>query len=47
MSRIKRGNYNQNRSQEITDVIQEYVELEKQHREKLRLLKKELKELTK
>ena len=47
MSKVNKGKYNQNRSQEITDVIQEYVELEKQHREKLRLLKKELKELTK
>ena len=46
MRKVKKGKYNQNRSQEITDVIQEYVELEKQHREKLRSLKIELRELT-
>ena len=47
MSRVNKGNYNQNRSQEIADVIQKYVDIEKQHREDLNLLKKELKELTK
>ena len=47
MRKIKKGKYNQTRSQEITDVIQEYVELEKQHREKLRSLKIELRDLTK
>ena len=46
MSRVNKGNYNQNRSQEIADVIQKYVDIEKQHREDLKLLKKELKELT-
>ena len=46
MRKVKKGKYNQNRSQEITDVIAEYVEVEKQHREKLELLKKELRELT-
>ena len=47
MSKVKKGKYNQNRSQEITDVIQKYVDIEKQHREELRLLKIELRELTK
>ena len=47
MRKVKKGKYNQQRSQEITDVIAEYVELEKQHRGKLELLKKELRELTK
>ena len=47
MRRVNKGNYNQTRSQEITDVIQKYVDIEKQHREDLKLLKKELKELTK
>ena len=46
MSRIKRGNYNQNRSQEIADMIQKYVDIEKQHREDLKVLKIELRELT-
>ena len=47
MSKVNKGKYNQNRSQEITDVIQKYVELEKQHREKLESLKIELRDLTK
>ena len=46
MRKVKKGNYNQNRSQEIADVIQQYVELEKQHREDLKVLKIELRELT-
>ena len=47
MSKVKKGKYNQTRSQEIADVITKYVELEKQHREELKSLKKELRELTK
>ena len=47
MRKVKKGKYNQTRSQEITDVIQKYVELEKQHREELKSLKTELRELTK
>ena len=47
MSKVKKGKYNQTRSQEIADVIQQYVELEKQHREDLKSLKVELRELTK
>ena len=47
MRRVNKGNYNQTRSQEITDVIQKYVDIEKQHREDLKVLKKELRELTK
>ena len=47
MSKVKKGKYNQTRSQEIADVIAEYVELEKQHREDLKSLKIELRELTK
>ena len=46
MRKVKKGKYNQNRSQEIADVIAEYVELEKQHREDLKSLKIELRELT-
>ena len=45
MRKVKKGKYNQNRSQEIADVIAEYVELEKQHREKLESLKIELRDL--
>ena len=46
MRKVKKGKYNQKRSQEIADVIQKYVELEKQHREELKSLKVELRELT-
>ena len=47
MSKVNKGKYNQKRSQEIADVIQQYVEIEKQHREDLKSLKTELRELTK
>ena len=46
MRRVNKGNYNQTRSQEIADIIQKYVDIEKQHREDLKVLKKELRELT-
>ena len=47
MREVKKGEYRQQRSQEIADVIQKYVDIEKQHREDLKVLKKELRELTK
>ena len=47
MRKVKKGKYNQKRSQEIADAIQRYVEIEKQHREDLKSLKIELRELTK
>ena len=47
MKKVKKGNYNQQRSQEIADLIEKYVEMEKQHREELKSLKTELRELTK
>ena len=47
MRKVKKGKYNKQRSQEIADAIQRYVEIEKQHREDLKVLKKELRELTK
>ena len=47
MRKVEKGEYRQERSQEITDIIQRYVEIEKQHREDLKLLKMELRELTK
>ena len=46
MRKVKKGKYNKQRSQEIADAIQRYVEIEKQHREDLKLLKVELRELT-
>ena len=47
MRKVNKGEYRQQRSQEIADVIQRYVEIEKQHREDLKKLKIELRELTK
>ena len=47
MRKVKKGEYRQQRSQEIADVIQKYVEIEKQHRDDLKSLKTELRELTK
>ena len=47
MSKVKKGKYNEKRSQEIADAIQRYVDIEKQHREYLKSLKTELSELTK
>ena len=47
MKKVKNGKYNQQRSQEIADLIEKYVEMEKQHREELKSLKTELRELTK
>ena len=46
MRKVKKGKYDEKRSQEIADMIQKYVEIEKQHREDLKVLKKELRELT-
>ena len=46
MRKVKKGKYNKQRSQEIADAIQRYVEIEKQHREKLESLKIELRDLT-
>ena len=46
ISKVKKGKYNEKRSQEIADAIQRYVEIEKQHREDLKSLKTELRELT-
>ena len=47
MSKVKKGKYNEKRSQEIADAIQRYVDIEKQHREDVKSLKTELRELTK
>ena len=46
ISKVKKGKYNEKRSQEIADAIQKYVEIEKQHREDLKSLKIELRDLT-
>ena len=45
--KIEKGQYQKYKSQEIANVIQEYVDIEKKHQNDLKLLKKELKTLTK
>ena len=45
--KIEKGQYPKNKSQDIANVIQEYVDIEKKHQNDLMLLKKELKTLTK
>ena len=47
MRKIEKGKYSKNKSQQITNIIQEYVDIEKKHQNDLKLLKKELKTLTK
>ena len=47
MNKVKKGKYNEKRSQEIADMFQKYVDIEKQHREDLKSLKVELRKLTK
>ena len=47
MKKVNKGEYQKKRSEEITNIIAKYVEIEKQHQEDLKLLKKELRELTK
>ena len=47
MRKVEKGKYNKQRSQEIADTIQRYVDIEKQHREDLKSLKIELRDLTK
>ena len=42
MRKIEKGKYSKNQSQQIANVIQEYVDIEKQHQDDLKLLKKEL-----
>ena len=45
MRRIEKGKYSKNKSQQITNIIQEYVDIEKPHQDDLKLLKKELRNL--
>jgi len=46
MRKIEKGKYSKNKSQQITNIIQEYVNIEKQHLVDLKLLKNELRYLT-
>ena len=45
MRKIEKGKYSKNKSQQIANIIQEYVDIEKQHQVDLKLLKKELRNL--
>ena len=45
MRKIEKGNYSKNQSQQIANIIQEYVDIEKQHQGDLKLLDKELRNL--
>ena len=47
MRMVKKGKYNQNRSQDIADLVQKYVDLEQNHREELKLIRTEIRKLTK
>ena len=45
MRKIEKGKYSINKSQKIANIIQEYVDIEKQHQDDLKLLKKEFRNL--
>ena len=47
MRKIEKGKYPQNKSQEIADIIQRYVDLEKNHRKELKEIRLELRKVSK
>tara|TARA_B110000196_G_C20602968_1_gene411627 strand:+ start:164 stop:517 length:354 start_codon:yes stop_codon:yes gene_type:complete len=47
MRKIQKGKYPNQKSEKIVNIIQEYVEIEKQHQEDLKLLKNELRNIVK
>ena len=47
MRKIRKGEYNQKKSQEMADIIQRYVDLEKFHREELKAIRLELRKVSK
>jgi len=47
MRKVEKGKFPQHKSQEIVDLVQRYVDLEKFHREELKVIRKELKTVTK
>ena len=47
MRKIRKGEYNQKKSQEMADLIQKYVDLEKFHREELKAIRLELRKVSK
>ena len=47
MRKIRKGEYNQKKSQEMANIIQRYVDLEKFHREELKAIRLELRKASK
>ena len=47
MRKVEKGKYPKHKSQEIANIVQRYVDLEKFHREELKLIRAELRKLTK
>jgi hypothetical protein len=47
MRKVEKGKYPQHKSQEIADLVQRYVDLEKFHREELKTIRLELKKVSK
>ena len=47
MRKIRKGEYNQKKSQEMADLIKRYVDLEKFHREELKAIRLELRKVSK
>ena len=47
MRKIRKGEYPKNKSQEMTNLIQRYVDLEKFHREELKTIRLELRKVSK
>ena len=45
--KIEKGKFPQHKSQEITDLVQRYVDLEKFHREELKAIRLELRKVSK
>ena len=47
MRKIEKGKYPKHKSQEIADLVQKYVDLEKFHREELKAIRLELRKVSK
>ena len=47
MRKVEKGKYPKHKSQEIADIIQRYVDLEKFHREELKAIRLELRKVSK
>ena len=47
MRKVEKGKFPQHKSQEIADIVQKYVDLEKHHREELKAIRLELRKVSK